>query len=40
MIDYREIIRLKTTKPDLSNTLIVFSVGSSMNTVAKVWKLI
>lgn len=40
MVDYREIIRLKTTKPDLSNTLIASSIGSSRNTVAEVWKLV
>lgn len=40
MVDYREIIRLKTTKPDLSNTLIASSIGSSRNTVSEVWKLV
>ncbi len=40
MVNYREIIRLKTTRPDLSNTLIASSIGSSRNTVAEVWKLV
>ena len=40
MVDYREIIRLKSTKPEMSNTMIASSVGSSRNTVAEVWKLV
>ena len=28
MVDYREIIRLKSTKPEMSNTMIASSVGS------------
>ena len=38
MVDYREIIQLKSTKPEMSNTMIASSVGSSRNTVAEVWK--
>lgn len=38
MVDYREIIRLKSMRPHLSNTLVASSVGSSRNTVAEVWK--
>lgn len=38
MVDYREIIRLKSTKPEMSNTMIASSVGSSRNTVSEVWK--
>lgn len=40
MVDYREIIRLKSTKPEMSNTMIASSVGSSRNTVSEVWKLV
>lgn len=40
MVDYREIIRLKTTQPDMSNTRIASSIGSSRNTVSEVWKLV
>lgn len=40
MVDYREIIRLKSTKPEMSNTMIASSIGSSRNTVAEVWKLV
>ena len=40
MGDYREIIRLKSTQPELSNTRVAVSVGSSRNTVADVWKLV
>lgn len=40
MVDYREIIRLKTTRPELSNATIASSVGSSRNTVSEVWKLV
>ena len=35
MVDYREIIWLKSTKLEMSNTMIDFSVGSSRNTVAE-----
>ena len=38
MVDYREIIRLKSTKSEMSNTMIASSVGSSRNTAAEVWK--
>lgn len=38
MVDYREIIRLKSMKPHLSNTMVASSVGSSRNTIAEVWK--
>ena len=38
MVDYREIIQLKSTKPEMSNTMIASSVGSSRNIVAEVWK--
>lgn len=39
MINYREIIRLKSTsEPEMSNTLVASSTGSSRNTVADVWK--
>ena len=38
MVDYREFIRLKSTKPEMSNTMIASNVGSSRNTVAEVWK--
>ena len=40
MVDYREIIRLKSTKPEMSNTMIASSIGSSRNTVALGWKLV
>lgn len=40
MVDYREIIRLKSTKPEKSSTMIASSIGSSRNTVAEVWKLL
>ena len=40
MVDYREIIRLKSAKPEMSNTMIACSIGSSRNTVAEVWKLV
>ena len=40
MVDYREIIRLKSAKPEMSNTMIDSSIGSSRNTVAEVWKLV
>ena len=40
MVNYREIIRLKSTQPELSNTRVAASVGSSRNTVADVWKLV
>lgn len=36
MVDYRGIIRLKTTQPDMSNTQIASSIGSSRNTVSEV----
>lgn len=36
MIDYREVIRLKTASH--SNTSAASSVGSSRNTVADIWK--
>ena len=36
MIDYREIIRLKTA--DYSNTSVASSTGSSRNKVADIWK--
>ena len=40
MVDYREIIRLKSTKPEMSNKMIASSSGSSRSTVAGVWKLV
>ena len=40
MVDFREIIRLKSTKPEMSNTMVASSVGSSRNTVSEVWKLV
>lgn len=40
MVDYRESIRLKSTKPEMSNTMIVSNVGSSRDTVVEVWKLV
>lgn len=36
MVDYREISRLKSSQPELSNTRVAASVGSSRNTVADV----
>ena len=36
MIDYREIIRLKSA--DYSNTSVASSTGSSRNKVADIWK--
>ena len=33
MVNYREIIRLKSTKPEMSNTMTASSIGSSRNTV-------
>lgn len=33
MVDYREIIWLKSTKPEISNTMIDSSAGSSRNAV-------
>ena len=36
MVDYRKILWLKSTKPELSNTMIVSSVGSLWNTVVYV----
>lgn len=36
MIDYREIIRLKSA--DYSNTSVVSSTGSSRNKIADIWK--
>lgn len=40
IIEYREIVRLKTTRPELSNVTVASSVGSSRNTVSEVWKLV
>ena len=40
MVDYREIIRLKSTKPEMSNTMIAYSVGSSRNIVSEGRKLV
>ena len=40
MVDYREIIRFKSTKLEMSNTMIASSVGSSRNTVSEVLKLV
>ena len=40
MVDYQEIIRLKSTKPKTSNSMIVSSSGSTRSTVAEVWKLV
>lgn len=36
MIDYREIIRLKSA--EYCNTSVAFSAGSSRNKVADIWK--
>jgi len=36
MIDYREIIRLKSA--DYSNTSVASSTGSSRNKIADIWK--
>ena len=38
MVDYREIIRLKSIKPEMNNTMIASSGDSSRNTVFEVWK--
>lgn len=40
MVDYQEIIQLKSTMSEMNKTMITFSINISKNTVTEVWKVV